>query len=136
VALKVLHSALGAALGVERFKREIRTHARLHHPHILPLFDSGSAAGRLYYTMPYVEAGSLRDLRRVSRSTSHRGPPRHGGGLGLAAPRAGVIHHDLKPENIILSPTGEAIRPIRHRRWRVRRSARSRRRPRRPAHGP
>jgi serine/threonine-protein kinase len=58
VALKVLHSALGAALGVERFQREIRTHARLQHPHILPLFDSGIAAGRLYYTMPYVEAGS------------------------------------------------------------------------------
>jgi serine/threonine-protein kinase len=47
VALKVLHSALGAALGVERFQREIRTLARLHHPHILPLFDSGAAAGRL-----------------------------------------------------------------------------------------
>ena len=60
VALKVLHSALGAALGVERFQREIRTHARLQHPHILPLYDSGSAAGRLYYTMPYVEAGSRR----------------------------------------------------------------------------
>jgi serine/threonine-protein kinase len=49
VALKVLHSALGAALGVERFQREIRTQARLQHPHILPLFDSGSAAGRLFY---------------------------------------------------------------------------------------
>jgi eukaryotic-like serine/threonine-protein kinase len=61
VALKVLHSAVGAALGVERFQREIRTQARLHHPHILPLFDSGSAAERLYYVMPYVEPGSLRD---------------------------------------------------------------------------
>ena len=68
VALKVLHSALGAALGVERFQREIRTQARLQHPHILPLYDSGTAAGRRYYTMPYVEAGSLRDrLRRVGR---------------------------------------------------------------------
>ena len=65
VALKVLHSALGAALGVERFQREIRTQARLHHPHILPLFDSGSAAGRLYYVMPYVETGSLRDRLRA-----------------------------------------------------------------------
>src|ERR687897_3565381 len=65
VALKVLHSALGAALGVERFQREIRTQARLQHPHILPLFDSGSAAGRLFCTMPYVEGGALRDrLRR------------------------------------------------------------------------
>src|SRR5678816_3768061 len=71
VALKVLHSALGQALGVERFQREIRTQARLHHPHILPLFDSGSAViddaegGRLFYVMPYVESGSLRD--RLSR---------------------------------------------------------------------
>src|SRR5919106_4144831 len=61
VALKVLHSALGAALGVERFQREIRTQARLQHPHILPLFDSGSAAGRLFYVMPYVETGTLRE---------------------------------------------------------------------------
>jgi serine/threonine protein kinase/tetratricopeptide (TPR) repeat protein len=112
VALKVLHSALGAALGVERFQREIRTQARLQHPHILPLFDSGSAAGRLFYTMPYVEAGSLRDrLRRV-------GPLDVGAAVRLAievasalayAHAAGVIHRDLKPENIMLSPTGEAI---------------------------
>jgi len=112
VALKVLHSALGAALGVERFQREIRTQARLQHPHILPLFDSGSAAGRLFYTMPYVEAGSLRDrLRRV-------GPLDVGPAVHLAmevasalayAHAAGVIHRDLKPENIMLSPTGEAI---------------------------
>ena len=68
VALKVLHSALGAALGIERFQREIRTQARLQHPHILPLFDSGVAAGRLFYAMPYVTAGSLRDrLRRVGK---------------------------------------------------------------------
>jgi eukaryotic-like serine/threonine-protein kinase len=49
---------------VARFQREIRTQARLHHPHILPLFDSGSAAARLYYVMPYVETGSLRDRLR------------------------------------------------------------------------
>ncbi|HKU62120.1 MAG TPA: protein kinase [Gemmatimonadales bacterium] len=112
VALKVLHSALGAALGVERFQREIRTQARLQHPHILPLFDSGSAAGRLFYSMPYVEAGSLRDrLRRA-------GPLEMGPAVHLAiqvasalayAHAAGVIHRDLKPENIMLSPTGEAI---------------------------
>jgi serine/threonine-protein kinase len=112
VALKVLHSALGAALGVERFQREIRTHARLQHPHILPLYDSGNAAGRLYYAMPYVEAGSLRDrLRRVGRLE----PP---AAVQLAlevasalayAHRLGIVHRDLKPENIMLSPTGEAI---------------------------
>jgi eukaryotic-like serine/threonine-protein kinase len=112
VALKVLHSALGAALGVERFQREIRTHARLQHPHILPLYDSGSAAGRLYYTMPYVEAGSLRDrLRRLDRLT-----PAAAVQLALEvssalayAHRLGIIHRDLKPENIMLSPTGEAV---------------------------
>jgi TolB-like protein/Tfp pilus assembly protein PilF/tRNA A-37 threonylcarbamoyl transferase component Bud32 len=112
VALKVLHSALGAALGVERFQREIRTHARLQHPHILPLYDSGSAAGRLYYTMPYVEAGSLRDrLRRRGRLDP---PAAVQLGLEVAsalayAHRLGLIHRDLKPENIMFSPTGEAI---------------------------
>jgi serine/threonine protein kinase/TolB-like protein/Flp pilus assembly protein TadD len=112
VALKVLHSALGAALGMERFQREIRTQARLQHPHILPLYDSGTAAGRLYYTMPYVEAGTLRDrLRRAGRLE----PP---AAVQLAlevasalayAHRLGIIHRDLKPENIMLSPTGEAV---------------------------
>ena len=68
VALKLLQTALGEVLGVERFQREIRTQARLQHPHILPLFDSGQAGGRLFYTMPCVEAGSLRDrLRREGR---------------------------------------------------------------------
>src|SRR5512134_658924 len=112
VALKVLHSALGAALGVERFQREIRTQARLHHPHILPLFDSGSAAGRLYYTMPYVEAGSLRDrLRRVTRMdvpASVQLATEVASALAYAH-ALGVIHRDLKPENVMLSPTGQAI---------------------------
>src|SRR5690348_18088882 len=61
VAIKVLHSELAAALGAERFLREIEIAARLQHPHILPLYDSGSAAGFLYYVMPYVEGESLRD---------------------------------------------------------------------------
>jgi serine/threonine-protein kinase len=112
VALKLLHSALGAALGVERFQREIRTHARLQHPHILPLYDSGMAAGRLYYTMPYVEAGSLRDrLRRVGRLEL---PAAVQLAIEVAsalayAHRLGIVHRDLKPENIMLSPTGEAV---------------------------
>jgi serine/threonine protein kinase len=112
VALKVLHTALGAALGSARFQREIRTQARLHHPHILPLFDSGSTGERLYYTMPFVEQGSLRD--RLTRT----------GPLGLGAVRQlgsevasalgyahalGIVHRDLKPENIMLSPSGHAI---------------------------
>ena len=61
VALKVLGPDLSHSLGVERFLREIETAAGLQHPHILPLHDSGEAAGLLWYTMPYVEGESLRD---------------------------------------------------------------------------
>jgi serine/threonine-protein kinase len=61
VALKLLHPELATTLGPERFLREIEIAAQLQHPHILPLFDSGQAAGQLWYTMPYVEGESLRD---------------------------------------------------------------------------
>ena len=112
VALKVLHTALGAALGVERFQREIRTQARLHHPHILPLYDSGTAAGRLYYSMPYVAAGSLRDwLKRAGRlevPTAVQVATEVASALAYAH-SLGVIHRDLKPENVMISPTGQAI---------------------------
>ena len=60
VAIKVLHPELAAALGGERFLAEIRTTAKLQHPHILPLLDSGSAHGLLYYVMPYVAGETLR----------------------------------------------------------------------------
>ena len=60
VAIKVLHAELSAVLGTDRFEREIELTARLQHPHILPLFDSGSAAGRLYYVMPFVGGETLR----------------------------------------------------------------------------
>ncbi len=112
VALKVLHASLGAALGSERFQREIRTHARLHHPHILPLFDSGVTDGRLFYTMPYVEGGSLRDrLRREGRLPADVAVPLT---VQLAsaltyAHALGVIHRDIKPENILLSPSGHGL---------------------------
>src|SRR2546425_6783255 len=65
VAIKVLRPEIAATLGPERFLREIDTAARLTHPHILPLHDSGEAAGFLFYVMPYVEGESLRD--RLSR---------------------------------------------------------------------
>src|SRR5687767_12767597 len=61
VALKVLHPELASSLGPERFLREIKLAARLNHPHILPLYDSGEADGFLYYVMPYVEGESLRE---------------------------------------------------------------------------
>src|SRR3989475_2804405 len=67
VAIKVLRPDLAAALGPERFLREIETAARLNHPHILPLHDSGEADGFLYYVMPYVEGESVRD--RLNRDT-------------------------------------------------------------------
>ncbi len=111
VALKVLHPELAAALGPERFQREIRTTARLQHPHILPVLDSGEAAGRVWYTMPFVSGESLRTrLRRegqlpldvaveLTRQTA----------LALAyAHRQGIVHRDLKPENILLSE-GQAL---------------------------
>ncbi|MGD9525050.1 MAG: protein kinase [Gemmatimonadales bacterium] len=105
VAIKVLHDDLGAALGAERFLTEIRTTARLQHPHILPLLDSGEAAGLLYYVMPLVTGETLRD-----RLTREQQLPVDDAVLiarGVAdalgyAHELGVIHRDIKPENILL----------------------------------
>ena len=118
IALKVLHSALGAALGAERFQREIRTHARLQHPNILPLFDSGSGpaagdgTGLLWYTMPFVETGSLRDrLRREGRlpvDVAVRLASQVAAALTYAH-ALGVVHRDIKPENILLTVSGHAL---------------------------
>ena len=110
VALKVLHPELGAALGPERFLREVRTAARLQHPNILPVHDSGEIPGDgtavLWYSMPYVEGESLRDrLRReiqlpvdeavaIAREVAEALDYAHG---------RNVLHRDIKPENILLS---------------------------------
>src|SRR6476660_2470201 len=67
VALKVLHPELAASLGPDRFLREIKLAARLQHPHILTVLDSGEAGGRLWFTMPFVEGESLRDRLRRER---------------------------------------------------------------------
>ncbi|MFO0459270.1 MAG: protein kinase domain-containing protein [Burkholderiales bacterium] len=105
VAIKVLHPDLGAALGAERFLSEIKTTARLQHPHILPLLDSGAADGLLYYVMPYVTGETLRarleregqlpvaDAVRLAREVA--------AALDFAH-RQGVVHRDIKPENILL----------------------------------
>lgn len=105
VALKLLKPELAAVLGAERFVQEIKTTASMSHPHILPLFDSGTADGFLFYVMPFIEGETLRD--RLNRETQ----------LGVEeairiarevaealdyAHRRGVIHRDIKPENILL----------------------------------
>ena len=105
VALKVLHPELSAVLGPERFLKEIELTASLHHPHILPLFDSGAAGGLLYYVMPYVEGETLRDRitreRQLPVDDALRIAREVASGLAHAHAR-GVVHRDVKPENILL----------------------------------
>src|SRR2546421_4429997 len=106
VAIKVLRADLAAVLGPDRFLREIEIAARLQHPHILPLYDSGSAAGLLYYVMPLVEGESLRDRldreKQLSQEEAIRIITEVAGALSYAHSR-GVVHRDIKPENILLS---------------------------------
>jgi serine/threonine-protein kinase len=105
VALKVLNSELGAVLGVERFLTEIRVTANLQHPNLLPLFDSGAAAGLLFYVMPFVEGESLRARLEREKQLPVDEAVRIAVALAGAldyAHRSKVIHRDLKPENILL----------------------------------
>src|SRR5256714_1550892 len=106
VAIKVLDPEVGHAIGAERFLREIEIAARLQHPHILPLYDSGSAGGLLYYVMPYVEGETLRDRLAREKQLSQEDTLRIAteGARALAyAPSPGIVHRDIKPENIMLS---------------------------------
>jgi serine/threonine protein kinase/tetratricopeptide (TPR) repeat protein len=106
VAIKVLNPELSAAIGAERFQREIEIAARLQHPHILPLYDSGEAAGYLYYVMPYVEGESLRDRlnreKQLSQEDIVKITSEVASALGYAHSRD-IVHRDIKPENIMLS---------------------------------
>ena len=105
VAIKVLQPDLGAALGGERFLSEIRTTARLQHPHILPLLDSGEADGLLYYVMPLVTGETLRARMERERQLPIAYAVRIAREVASAldyAHRQNVIHRDIKPENILL----------------------------------
>jgi Tol biopolymer transport system component len=112
VALKVLHPELAATLGPERFLREIKVAARLQHPHILPVYDSGESAGWLWFTMPYVDGESLRDrLRRTQRlplDEALRITREVAQGLQYAH-QQDVVHRDIKPENILLTRDGSTL---------------------------
>jgi serine/threonine protein kinase/Flp pilus assembly protein TadD len=111
VAVKILHPHLAVNVGPDRFHREVEIAARLSHPHILPLFDSGEAAGYLYFVMPFVAGESLRErlgregklpvaeALRIARDIA--------GALGYAHAQ-GVVHRDIKPENVMLHE-GEAM---------------------------
>ena len=105
VAIKVLHPDLGAAIGGDRFLSEIRTTARLQHPHILPLLDSGAADSLLYYVMPLVSGETLRARlereRQLPIQDAVRIATEVADALGYAH-GLGVIHRDIKPENILL----------------------------------
>jgi serine/threonine protein kinase len=105
VAIKVLRPDVAVGIGADRFVREIRIAARLSHPHILPLFDSGEAGGFLYFVMPVVEGESLRERLQKARQI----PVEEARQIAMEvadaldyAHRHDVVHRDIKPENIML----------------------------------
>ena len=111
VALKVVLPELAASIGNDRFQREIKLAARLQHPHILSVYDSGEASGQLWYTMPFVEGESLRDrlVRETQLPVEEAVRIVREAALALDyAHRHGVVHRDVKPENILLSD-GQAL---------------------------
>jgi eukaryotic-like serine/threonine-protein kinase len=112
VALKVLLPELAASLGPDRFQREIRLAARLQHPHILTVHDSGETAGQLWFTMPYVEGESLRGRLRRERQLPVEDALRITREAAQALQYAhehGVIHRDIKPENLLLTKDGHTL---------------------------
>jgi eukaryotic-like serine/threonine-protein kinase len=111
VAIKVLHEDLGAAVGAERFRREISIATSLTHPHILTLYDSGEAAGSLFYVMPFIEGESLRHKMDREKQLPIDEALKITGEVASAlgyAHKKGIVHRDIKPENILLE-AGHAI---------------------------
>ena len=111
IAIKALSPEVVADVGERQFSREIRVTAQLQHPHILPLIDSGKAAGSLYYVMPYLKAGSLRDLLNEKKRLSVAEALNIVSDVAEAlehAHESGLIHCDIKPENILMS-AGHAV---------------------------
>jgi eukaryotic-like serine/threonine-protein kinase len=112
VALKVLNPELAQAVGPERFQREIRFAARLQHPHVLTVLDSGDAAGQLWFTMPFVDGESLRDRIRREGQLSLDEALRIARETALAlqyAHEQGIVHRDIKPENLLLTKDGSTL---------------------------
>jgi Tol biopolymer transport system component len=111
VALKVLHADLASSLGPERFQREIKLAARLQHPHILSVYDSGASGGQLWFTMPYVEGESLRDrlLRGALPTDQALRIAREVAQALEYAHQHGIVHRDVKPENILLTLDGNTL---------------------------
>ncbi len=111
VAIKVLRDELGSLLGPDRFLREVEIAAKLSHPHILPLYDSGDADGSLFYVMPYIKGESLRvKLKREKQLSVEEALAitRQVASALAYAHAQGVVHRDVKPENILLHE-GEAM---------------------------
>src|SRR6201991_2463643 len=106
VAIKVMNAEYGGRNGPTRFRREIEIAARLTHPHILPLFDSGVIDDQPYYVMPYIEGESLRQriiqLKSFSIDDALRFATEIASALGYAHEH-GLVHRDIKPENVLLS---------------------------------
>ncbi len=112
VALKVLRPELEPMLGAERFEREIRLAARLQHPHILTVLDSGDTAGQLWFTMPYVPGEGLRARLQRERQLPVRDAVRIAREAAQAlqyAHEQGVVHRDIKPDNILLTSDGSVL---------------------------
>jgi serine/threonine protein kinase/Flp pilus assembly protein TadD len=111
VALKVLHPQLATALGPDRFLREIQIAARLQHPHIVPLYDSGQAGDLLFYVMPFIPGESLRQRLDREPQLPLEDAVRIARGVAAAldyAHRQQIVHRDIKPENVMLHE-GEAV---------------------------